>query len=251
MKKLLLISILTFSELFARQLDISASVVSDNEKIISSRNMGFIKAIYVSEGDKVKKGKLLYEIDSTEIDSKKEQAKLNIDIYQNQFDNVKLNYERYIRLFEKGLVSKFDLEQMQLKYTTLENSLKIANARLKEIDNQYQYLKIKAPNDGLIVKKSIKVGEMSIPGMPAITISDLSNLLIKTEIPESDLKDISVGKEVDVFVESQNFQTKGKVSSIIPSPNPMTHTFVVKISFDKNKDILPGMYAKVLIDIKE
>lgn len=251
MGKYLLIISLLFISLNAREIDLSASVVSDNEKIISSRNMGFIKAIYISEGDRVKKGKLLYEIDSTEIDSKKEQAKLNIDIYQNQFENTKINYERYKRLYEKGLVSKFDLEQMELKYTTLEKSLKIANARLKEIDNQYKYLKIIAPNDGLIVKKSIKVGEMSIPGMPAIIISDLSNLLIKTEIPESDLKDVYVGKEVDVIIESQEFKTKGKVKSIIPSPNPMTHTFVIKIAFEKNKNILPGMYAKILIDIKE
>lgn len=250
-KFLLILSIFLITNLNARELDLSASVISDNEKIISSRNMGYIKTIKVSEGDSVKKGQLLYEIDSTEIDSKKEEAKLSIEIYKNQFENIKLNYERYKRLYEKGLVSKFDLEQMQLKYSTLENTLQIANARLKEINNQYKYLKITAPNDGLIIKKSIKVGEMSIPGMPAIILSDLSNLKIKTEISEGDLKYINKNSEVDVFIDSLDFKTKGKIESIIPSPNPMTHTFVLKISFTKNEKMLPGMYAKVLVKIEE
>jgi len=252
MKKVILFLIVfIISSLQARELDLSASVISDNEKILSSRNMGYIKSIKVSEGDRVKKGALLYEIDSIEIDSKKEQALLNIDIQRNQFDNVKLNYDRYKRLYEKGLVSKFDLEQIELKYKTLSNSLKIANARLKEINNQYKYLKIKAPNDGLIIKKSIKTGEMSIPGMPAIIISDLSNLKIKTEINEGDLKYINLNDEVDVFIDSLEYQTKGKIISIIPSSNPMTHTFILKISFEKNEKVLPGMYAKVLVHIKE
>lgn len=252
MKKiLLLLSIFILSSLTARELDLSATVISDNEKIISSRFMGYIKTIKVSEGDSVKKGTLLYEIDSIEIDSKKEQASLSIEIYKNQFSNVKLNYERYKRLYEKGLVSKFDLEQMELKYTTLTNTLQIAKERLKEINNQYRYLKVKAPNDGLIIKKSIKVGEMSIPGTPAIILSDLSNLKIKTEISEGDLKYISKNSEVDIFIDSLDYKTKGKIESIIPSSNPMTHTFVLKISFEKNKRVLPGMYAKVLVNIKE
>ena len=250
-KSILYLSILLISLIEARELDLSASVISDNEKIISSRNMGYIKSIKVNEGDNVKKGALLYEIDSIEIDSKKEQASLGIEIYKNQFENAKLNYERYKRLFEKGLVSKFDLEQMELKYNTVSNNLKIADERLKEINNQYKYLKIKAPNDGLIIKKSIKVGEMSMPGIPAIIISDLSNLKIVTEVNESDLKYVNLNSEVDVFIDSIDYKGKGKIVSIIPSSNPMTHTFTLKISFDKDKKVLPGMYAKVSVHIKE
>ncbi|WP_428023109.1 efflux RND transporter periplasmic adaptor subunit [Arcobacter sp.] len=252
MKKIILfISIFIISLLHARELDLSASVISDNEKIISSRNMGYIKSIRVNEGDKVKKGTLLYEIDSIEIDNKKEQALLNIEIYKNQFENVKLNYERYKRLYEKDLVSKFDLEQLELKYNTLLNTLKIANSKLNELNNQYRYLKVKAPNDGLIIKKSIKVGEMSMPGMPAIIISDLSTLKIETQINENDLKYVKKGDKVEIFIDSIDYKTEGKILSIIPNSNPMAHTFILKISFTKNEDILPGMYAKVSISIKE
>ena len=100
--------------LFANQLELSGTVISDNEKIITSRNMGFIKEVYVSEGSNVKKGDLLYEIDSSSIDSNKKEVLLNLEILKNQANNLELNYNRYKRLQEQDLVSKYELEQIQL-----------------------------------------------------------------------------------------------------------------------------------------
>ena len=69
--------------IFASELELSGTVISDNEKIISSRNMGLIKEVYVSEGTTVKKGDILYEIDSSNMDSNKKEAELNLEILQN------------------------------------------------------------------------------------------------------------------------------------------------------------------------
>ena len=125
----------------------------------------------------------------------------------------------------------------------------ISQAQIDEIQNQYKYLKILAPNDGVIIKKNIKSGEMSIPGMTALVLSDLNNLKIKVDISESDLKNISIDQKVNLNIDSLDFQTTGKISAIIPSSNPMTHTFTIKISLDKVKNIYPGMYTRVLINL--
>lgn len=90
---------------------------------------------------------------------------------------------------------------------------------------------------------------MSIPGMTALVLSDLNNLKIKVEISESDLKNISIDQKVNLNIDSLDFQTTGKISAIIPSSNPMTHTFTIKISLDKVKNIYPGMYTRVLINL--
>src|SRR6218665_357532 len=90
--------------LFANQIELSGTVISDNEKIISSRNMGLIKEVYVSEGTTVKKGDILYEIDSSNIDSNKKELELNLQIQQNQLQNMELNHARYKRLQEQDLV---------------------------------------------------------------------------------------------------------------------------------------------------
>jgi RND family efflux transporter MFP subunit len=249
-KKFILATLLLANLAIAQTIELSSTVISDNEKFITSRFMGFIKTVKVNEGDVVKKGQLLYAIDSTEIDSKKQQALLGVQMYENQYQTMKRNYERFKRLLEKGLVSKFEVEQLDLGTKNLKDMVNISKARVKEVENQYRYLTIKAPNDGVIIRKNIKAGEMAIPGMPALVLSDLSSLKIKTEVSETDLKHLRVGQEATVEIPSLGLKTQGKIEAIIPSSNPMTHTFNIKVSFKNKKNVYPGMYAKVYLDIK-
>ena len=262
MKTLLLLLTLSLS-LAADTLTLSGSVISDNQKMITSRFMGFVTEVKVSEGEYVQKGDLLYSIDSKEIDAALSQvelaisqAELSLGMYQNQYTNVRLNLDRHRRLLEKDMVSQYEVENLELAEKNLSDMILIAKkqvaqaqARLKEVKNQYRYLNIKAPNDGVVIAKNIKVGEMAMPGMPAIILSDLTNLKIEAEIAEGNLNTIKHGKKVHIEIPSLGIKEIGKVSAIIPSSNPMTHTFKIKISFsNSNKTVYPGMYATVHID---
>jgi len=263
MRKIVTLLVMLSAMLAAEGITLSGTVISDNRKMITSRFMGFVTDVKVSEGDSVKKGALLYTIDSKEIDSALiqvelgiSQAQLSLQMYQNQYTNVKLNLDRHIRLLEKDMVSKFEVENLMLAEANLLSMITIAKkqvvqaeAQLAEVKNQYRYLNIIAPNDGVIVSKNIKVGEMAMPGMPALELSDLSDLKISAEISEDNLKLIQEGKKVVINIPSQNIQAVGVVSAIIPSSNPMTHSFKIKISF-KNvyKSIYPGMYATVVVE---
>ena len=263
MKRLLTVGILVaMSSLSAIELDLSGAVQSDNQKMITSRYMGIVKKMLVSEGDIVRKGQLLYQIDSKEIDSKKEQvnlaisqAQLALQMNKNQYSNVLLNLGRYKRLFKKGMVSKYELENLQLNAKNMRDMVSIASKQVsqakamrKEVLNQYNYLKLKAPNDGVIIAKRLNVGEMAIPGMPGVILTDLSKLSIIVEIAEHDIKYINPKDKVQIEIPSVGFKSIGTISSIIPSSNPMTHKFKMKIKFNKKgKSIYPGMYAKVHI----
>ncbi len=248
MKKLLLILAIAGS-LLAETLTLSGSVISDNQKMITSRFMGFVTNVYVNEGEKVKRGQTLYTIDSREIDSAKRQSELSLQMYQNQYTNVTLNLQRYKRLLKQDMVSKYEVENLELAAQNLKNMIDIAKARLQEVKNQYKYLNVKAPNDGVVVAKNIKVGEMAMPGMPAIILSDLSELKISAEIPESNLSRIAHGKKVIIEIPSLKLKAIGKISAIIPNSNPMTHTFKIKVSFKtNNKSVYPGMYATININ---
>ena len=245
----ILILIILCINLYANQVELSGSVVSDNEKMITSRNMGYIKSVNVDEGSSVKKGQVLYEIDSSNIDSNKKEAELNLEILQNQAKNLELNLNRYKNLQAQDLVSKYEVEQLELNLANIKNMISITTAKVKEVNAQYEYLKVKAPNDGLVMKKSIKAGEMAMPGMPAFILTDLSTLLVKADISETNLNDVKIGQKVDIEIPSQNFKTKGTISSIVPNMYGMTHSFILKITFDKEKfNIYPGMYSKVIID---
>ncbi|HEX5710029.1 MAG TPA: efflux RND transporter periplasmic adaptor subunit [Sulfuricurvum sp.] len=256
----LFLSLLTLTAFVsAAGLSLSGVVISDNQKMITSRNMGFVTSVNVSEGSRVRKGDLLYTIDSREIDSAKTQVdmgiaqtELSLQMVQNQYENVKVNLERHRRLYAQDMVSRYEVENLELAERNLRNSIKIqerqvlqAKARQKEITNQYQYLRIVAPNNGVVVSKNIKVGEMAMPGMPAIVLSDLSTLKIEVEVAESSLKLAQIGKRVKITIPSTGFVGIGTISSVVPSTNPMTHTFKIKVSFSARQTVYPGMYATV------
>jgi RND family efflux transporter MFP subunit len=246
----------------AVEISLSGSVISDNQKMMTSRYMGYVKNMAVSEGDIVKKGQLLYEIDSKEIEAAERQvdlgisqARLALQMNKNQYNNVLMNLSRHQRLFKKKMVSKYELETLELAAKNLKDMVTIATkqveqaeAKKEEVLNQYNYLKIQAPNNGVIVAKKLNEGEMAIPGMPALVLTDLSNLKIVAEIAETQLKEIHLGKDVNIEIPSLGFVTTGKISSIIPNSNPMTHKFKIKIQFDmKDRSVYPGMYAIIFI----
>ena len=235
MKKLLILAIFTLN-IFANSLQLDGTVESQNEKVISSKMMGYITKIYVNEGDSVKKGQLLYEIDPTDIVH-------NSDILKSQVQNLELNLKRYKDLLNQDLVSKFEYEQLELNLIT-------AKAKLSELNANFNYLKIKASNNALVIKKSIKEGEMATPMMPHLILTDLDDLIIKSNIAESNLKNIKLNQEVDIEIPSQELRTKGKIVAIYPNMVSNAHSFYIKISFDKkNYQIYPNMYAKISINL--
>ena len=107
MKKLMALIALA-TTLVAETLTLSGTVISDNQKMITSRFMGFVTSVNVSEGDRVKKGQVLYTIDSREIDSAKRQAEAGLQMSKNQYANVEINLERYKTLYAKDMVAKYE-----------------------------------------------------------------------------------------------------------------------------------------------
>ncbi len=254
--------VLSITSLCAAEINLSGSVVSDNQKMLTSRYMGYVKHMAVSEGDIVKKGQLLYEIDSKEIDSAQtqvdlaiSQARLSLQMNKNQYNNILTNLARHERLYAKKMVSKYEFEMLQLAAKNLKDMVEISQqqvdqalAKKEEVLNQYNYLKIQAPNDGVIVDKRLNEGEMAIPGMPAVVLTDLSRLSIEAELSESQLGSVELGKEVKIEIPSLLLHTTGKIASIIPNAKPMTHKFKIKIHFDdQGNRVYPGMYAKIII----
>jgi RND family efflux transporter MFP subunit len=256
------LTLLWITSVNAVEINLSGSVVSDNQKMLTSRYMEYVKHMAVSEGDIVKKGDLIYEIDSKEIESAERQvdlaisqARLALQMNKNQYNNILINLARHERLYKKNMVSKYEFEQLQLAAKNLKDMVEIAEqqasqalAKKDEVLNQYNYLKIHAPNDGVIVEKRLNEGEMAIPGMPAVVLTDLSQLKVVAELSETQLMHISMGKVVEISIPSIGFITKGKITAIVPNSNPMTHKFKIIMRLDsKSSSVYPGMYAKILI----
>jgi multidrug efflux pump subunit AcrA (membrane-fusion protein) len=130
--------------------------------------------------------------------------------------------------------------------------VKQAAIKAKQLASVYNYLKMKAPSDGVIVMKNIKVGDMVMPGMLTIMMVDTEDLAIDLSIPASSLNIVKVGEQVDVIIDALGFRTTGIVDAIIPDANPMTHKIKMRVTFDKKgANIFPGMYAKIVVKTED
>ena len=238
-----------------------ANIYSKNQIMVATRMMGFIKKIPVEEGDIVKKGELLFEVDPSDVNSMLNQAegavlqaRSAVLMAEMAYADALKDYKRFKDLYEKGAVSKRDFEKITLmkdirkkQVDMAKGMLTQAKAALNRVKAQFKYTKVVSPIDGVVTMKMKKVAEMALPGYPVVVLSDLNSLKAKSFVKESDLDYFKIGMPVSIYVPAVKKTYSAKISSIIPSADPATHSFVVKYSFSDTKGLIPGMYAKATV----
>ncbi len=257
MKKLLIVTFLLISSLSANDIILTGTVVSDGQKMIGSRYMGYVKKVYVKLGDKVKREDDLYEMESAEFDIMKsqadlmlEQAKIVVEFWRKRLENINKKKNRLKHDRKIPMTDLDDLEAQAENVTAMLESAQVmveqASIKAKQLATVYNYLKMKAPSDGVVVQKNIKVGDMVMPGMLTIMLVDTESLEIEVSVSESIISKVKVGQHLPVEIPSIKYKTMGIIKAVIPDANPMTHKIKIRIDFDRGEEnIFPGMYAKV------
>jgi RND family efflux transporter MFP subunit len=259
MKNVLIVSFLLISSISAKDIVLTGTVVSDGQKMIGSRYMGYVKKVFVKLGDRVKREDDLYEIESAEFDIMKtqadlmlEQSKIVVEFWRKRLERVNRKKDE---LKSRKKIPLMDLDDLEAQAENIKGMLdsaqvavKQAAIKAKQLATVFNYLKMKAPSDGVVVQKNIKVGDMVMPGMLTIMIVDTEDLEIAVSVSESTISKVHVGKRVPIEIPSIKYHTIGTIKAVIPDANPMTHKIQIRISFDQgDKNIFPGMYAKVSI----
>ena len=245
------------------ELSITGTVVSDNQKMIGARYMGYVKHIYFNIGDKVHREDTLFEMESAEFDILKnqadlalEQAEIMVDMYRTRLESIRRE-KALLRI--RGKDNSVDWNNLDITAENIQAGLSAARSlvsnmavKVKQMATIANYLEVKAPNDGIIVQKRIRQGDLIVPGMLAMVLVDLDHLEIEAQISEADLLKVNNGDFVSVRIPSIKYKTRGRVKSVVPSANPMTHTFTIRIKFNKEgKKVYPGMYAKIDIEYND
>lgn len=250
----------------ASELILTGTVISNNKKMISARYMGYVKKINFEIGDMVEREDTLFELESAEFDIMEsqadlalEQAKLMLDVYQTRLNVFKKRKKRLKR--DRKLFSahdyRADMEDLSESMDNISASIESAQVlvdqaseKTKQFATIVGYLKVKAPNNGILVDKRIRVGDMVAPGMLTMILVDMDHLEIEAEVAESNLKYVRRQKVVKIEIPSLNYKASGYIKAVVPSANPMAHTFKIRVHFEKTSDmIFPGMYAKVFVDL--
>lgn len=258
-KKLLIVTFLLISSLSASSIVLTGTVVSNGQKMIGSRYMGYIKKVFVKLGDKVKREDDLYEMESAEFDIMKsqadlmlEQSKIVVEFWRKRLSNINKRKDRLKKKNNIPLMDIDDLEAQSENVSAMLDSAQVmveqASIKAKQMATIFNYLKMKAPSDGVVVQKNIKVGDMVMPGMLTIMLVDTENLEIDVSLSEGIIGRVKEGQKLVVKIPSINYRTVGTIHAIIPDANPITHKINMRVSFDKgDSNVFPGMYAKVII----
>ncbi len=214
-------------------ISVAGTLNSKNTSVLSSKVMGKVVALTVNEGDQVTKGKLLLKIESGEIAAQAYQA-------QAAYNNAKLQYDRIKSLFDEQAATQMEMDQATL-------GLESAKAGLNAAKAMESYTVITAPITGQIMEKKINLGEMALPGQPALKIEDNKNLRLEVTVREQDLRFVEPGKRVTVRIDAMpGKDIDARIAQVVPAADMRTHSFVVKIDIPVNKGLITGMYGKAL-----
>ena len=200
---------------------------------------GTLTAVYVHNGQRVRKGDLLAQVDDTQARSMHESAKATLHQAEDAYDRLK-------KVYEQGGVTEVRWVQMETDLAKARNAEIMAR---QSLDN----CSLRAPRDGVISGADAAVGANLAPMAVFASIMDLDQMMVEFSVSENDISQIRTGMfaEATFPVENQQkLQIKITDKSLIV--NPMGHTYKVKARIVDQGNLrgvlMPGMVAKVRVD---
>lgn len=224
---------------------VPGAVVPDQKAQIASRLMGYIKDFDVKVGQEVKKGELLFSIDSSDVNSQILQAKSAYQQAQAALKDAKLDYDRFAKLYKEDSVSKQQFDKMNLQYQVAQENLVSAKTALNQARSQLNYANVKAPFDGVVVEKMAEAGSLAAPGNPVLVLENLTSLSVRTQVGEDLFAVLRPGDEAEVVIDGQPLPLEGTIYTLVSAADPKTRTHTVKLSLPELGTINSGTFARV------
>jgi membrane fusion protein, multidrug efflux system len=219
---------------FAHYFEIYGNVESDQNIQVLPEVAGEIKTILVKEGDLVKKGQKLVQIND-EIIAK------NIAELQTAYSLANDVFNRQKRLWDQKIGSEMQFLESKNNKESLEQSL-------KTLQTQQAMASIEAPFDGVVDQIFVKTGEMAGPGMPLLRIVNLQKQYVRADVSEAYLGRVKKGTEVKLQFPSLNMEIDTSISLVGQFINPQNRTFNVRVNLESNNELLkPNLLALMLI----
>jgi membrane fusion protein (multidrug efflux system) len=222
------------SDIFATY-ESTTTIGSEGDAPVLAKVPGEVIELLVQEGDYVSKGDILARLDGDRLRLEMLAAKANLD-------KARAEYERYLDLHDRGLVSKSMFDGLKYELDALE-----ASYDLRKLN--YGYTNIRATISGYVSGRNIKPGQNIGLNHETFRITDTSELLAQLQIPQIDLRKFSVGHKATLKVDSipgRSFDAE--IIRISPTIDTSNGTFRATAFIDNSDGALaPGMFARFRI----
>lgn len=238
---------------------------------IASRISGDVVAVHVREGDRVKKGQLLLEIDPRDANAQMalaragqsqttaaiDSANAAIASAEAQAAFAEATFKRFAALRQRGSVSVQEYERARAEHLSAAAEVDRARQTRQQLLGQRDaagassvqaatmssYTRVRAPFDGVISARLIDPGSQAAPGTPLLTIDSASNHRVEATVDET----ATVAVSDEVIVEIGNASIRGRVAHVVPSLDPRTRTSLITIELPAGTAWRSGSYARVQV----
>jgi RND family efflux transporter MFP subunit len=249
------------------------------ETSVEAQVQATVQRVLVRAGDSVKKGQTLIVLDDRRLQTQleqarqalssaragREQARQNIQSAQAAFENAQARYKRIMALWQDRAVAEQEKDQAEAQYLQAQaalqqakDGLNAAQAQVRQAQKKVEeaqigldYATIQAHEDGEVVERLADPGDLAFPGKPLLRMQTSGNLRLEALVREGLIGQVRVGRELPVVVAALDARVQGVVEEVVPSADPTTRTFQVKVGLPPMADAYPGMFGRLLISMGE
>jgi membrane fusion protein, multidrug efflux system len=257
----------------ADELEAPGSVIAVSTAQVAARTIGTVLQVAVREGDTVKRGQVLAQLDERELVSRQSaaqagaqratagvaQATKALAATQAQADVMKKTYDRYAYLKEQKSVSPQEFDEITAKQQAAQANLEQAMAGLRQAEagasqaesearaaqDVASYARVVAPFDGRVIRRTVEPGSLVSPGIPLFIVGDTSRYQLEATLPAEALtivkKNAIARVELDALADKS---LTGKVAEIEAGADPASHTLKARIDLPKEAGVQSGMFGR-------
>jgi RND family efflux transporter MFP subunit len=208
-------------------------VDAEDNVTVSPKTPGLTTRVYVQEGQAVKKGQVLAQLDNAMILRNIEGLKSQVDLAKSVFERQQNLWNQKIGTEVQYLQAKANKENLEKQYASLEE--------------QNDMTRIKAPITGTVDEVNAKEGEMASPQMPAFRVVNTSNLKLIAKVSEAYVTNIKKGNKVIVTIPELNKDVEARVTFVGRTIDPLSRTFNVEVKLPSYDDLRPNMTGVIKV----
>jgi RND family efflux transporter MFP subunit len=243
------------------QLTSAGYVVPQIQVDVSSKLVGRVDRAKLREGDHVKQGQVLFELETSDqrtqvvsAQARAAAARARVATSRAQLAEVTLQLVRERKLVATGAIAAATADDLAARAKSLEEQVHVADADVEASLAEANALSvnlanttIRAPIDGTVVTKPLQPGDVVTPGTPMAKIADFDSIVVETDVPEGRLHLVNKGGPCEIVLDAYpNRRWRGEVVDTSPQLNRAKATATVKVRFlDRDDTVLPEMAARV------
>ena len=231
------------SGIIAPQSEFIATIFYQEISETASETSGLASDVRFEEGQRVKKRQILLELGSEILRKRLQAARSTYEQVLSELEIARIDLKRQEKLFAKKSISEQTYDENRYRVIGSEKQAASLNAQVEQLAIELEKKIIRAPFDGVVIKRHVDRGEWISEGETVAVIGKDDVIDIVAELPEQIIQYVKIGMQVRAAANGIEFS--GTVIAIVPKGDVSTRTFPVKIRTPNQFSLIEGMSATV------